>query len=73
MFFSISGFYYLIFERYHEYIPLIQDYLCHIIKIPERHYWNIHDAAKLLLKLDRDFAEKLFKENGKKLSDFGLN
>ncbi|PJG84134.1 hypothetical protein [Caviibacterium pharyngocola] len=71
-FFSIAGFYYLIFERYNEYVPLIEDYLGYIIKHPQENYWNIHDTTKLLLKMKSNVVEKIFEENGKQLSDFGL-
>lgn len=70
--FSISGLYYLVMERYSEYIPIIKEYFAHIATKPEHNYWSIYDCAKFLLKIDREFVEYVLKNNNMTLAKFNL-
>lgn len=71
--FSISRLFWLITdEHFIEYVPMIKEYLQHIIDSPSKQYWKIHDAMRLLLEIDPSFVRNLLEEKQKQLSDFGL-
>lgn len=60
-------------QNYCEYIPLIKQHLTQIIDNPKLHFWKIHDALELMLKLDPEFIHNLLDEKGKTLEDFKIN
>lgn len=72
-YFSISELFWLV-TKYHfvEYVPMIKEYLQYIIDYPNKQYWKIHDAIKLLLEIEPQFIHDLLEKEHKKLADFGL-
>lgn len=71
--FSISGLFWLVTEyNFVEYVQMIKEYLQHIIDYPNKQYWKIHDAIKLLLEIEPQFIHDLLEKEHKKLADFGL-
>lgn len=60
-------------QNYCEYIPLLKQHLTQIIDNPKLHFWKIHDALELILKLDPEFIHSLLDEKGKTLEDFKIN
>ena len=72
--FDIAGVFWVIEKyKYTEYIPLIKNHLIQIIDHPKFQFWKIHDALKLMLKLDPEFVRNLLDEKGKTLEDFKIN
>lgn len=72
--FDIAGVFWVIEKyKYSEYIPLIKNHLTQIIDHPKLHFWKIHDAIDLMLKLDPEFVHNLLNEKGKTLEDFKIS
>ena len=71
--FSISELFWLVTKmQFIEYVPLVKEYLQHIIDYPSKRYWEIHDTVKSLLEIEPQFIHDLLESKNKKLSDFGL-
>ena len=72
--FDIAGVFWVVEKyKYTEYIPLIKNHLIQIIDHSKFQFWKIHDALKLMLKLDPEFVRNLLDEKGKTLEDFKIN
>jgi len=71
--FSISELFWLVTKmQFIEYVPLVKEYLQHIIDYPSKRYWEIHDTVKSLLEIEPQFIHDLLESKHRKLSDFGL-
>ncbi|UNU73351.1 hypothetical protein LU293_00080 [Moraxella nasovis] len=60
-------------EGFYEYIPLLKQHLTKLLRYHMNMYWEIHDLSKFLLDLGfSEFINKIFYQNNKGLSDYGL-
>ena len=64
--FSISELFWLVTKmQFIEYVPLVKEYLQHIIDHPSKRYWEIHDTVKSLLEIEPQFIMIYLRVNTK--------